>query len=179
MRNYLYLGRGERFERVTHGAIATDADTSAGAAAGDYDGDGDLDLFVANWGSEDEENALYRNETRGASWLVVRPEGRRSNRMGIGLVARVKATIAGRSVWRTRWLYPSTGYGSQSAPEVHLGLGDAAVVDSLVLRWPSGTVDTHAAVAVNRVWRAVEGGPLAPATAAPVSTARLGDHGRR
>jgi enediyne biosynthesis protein E4 len=186
MRNYLYLNLGGgHFERVMQGAISTDADTSAGTAAADYDGDGDLDLFVANWGSNDEENALYRNETRhagvarGAAWVIVRPEGRLSNRMGIGLEARVKAAIHGRPAWRTRWLYPSTGYGSQSAPELHVGLGDAAVIDSLVLRWPAGVVDTYTRLAVNRVWRAIEGKSLEPEAAPPISAAHIRDYGRR
>jgi enediyne biosynthesis protein E4 len=158
MVNWLYWNRGDgRFERETRGRIATDADTSAGVTAGDYDGDGDLDLFVSNWGSNDAPNALYRNEAAPRSWLVVRPEGRRSNRMGIGLRARAKATIAGRPTWQTRWHYLATGYGSQNAPELHFGLGDARVVDTLELRWPSGQVDVHVRVPVGRALRAVEG----------------------
>jgi hypothetical protein len=178
--NFFYRNDGGgRFAKLRGGVAVRHGGNSEGATWADVDNDGDLDLFVANWGSEDEENALYRNEARGQSWIVVRPEGRRSNRMGIGLVVRVKATIGGRPAWRTRWLYPTTGYGSQSAPEVHVGLGSATVVDSLVLTWPSGAIDTHTALAVDRVWRAVEGRSLEPASAAPVSTARLGDHGRR
>ncbi|HKG95011.1 MAG TPA: CRTAC1 family protein [Gemmatimonadaceae bacterium] len=169
-RNYLYLNRGDtrpegtRFERVMRGRIATDADTSAGTAAADVDGDGDLDLFAAAWGSNDQDNAFYRNvagSARGRS-LVLRAEGRRSNRMALGLTARAKATIGGRPVWITRWLLPSTGYGSQNDLALHFGLGDAARVDSLVLRWPSGLLETFTGVETNRAYRAVEGAGLTP-----------------
>ena len=167
MRNWLYWNESGRFVRERRGRIATDADTSAGVAAGDYDGDGDLDLFVANWGSGDELNALYRNDGARGGWLVVRLEGHRSNRMGLGVRLRARATIAHRAVTQTRWNYPATGYGSQSAPELHLGLGDARVVDTLELRWPSGQVDVHVAVPVNHVWRAVEGARALRAEPAP------------
>ena len=66
MRNFLYLNDGHgNFSRDTTGEFAQHAGTSAGAAWADYDLDGDLDIFVANWGSSDQVNRLYRNNTSG------------------------------------------------------------------------------------------------------------------
>lgn len=164
-RNYLYLNRGDgTFERVMRGRVSTDADTSAGVAAADADDDGDLDLFVANWGSNDQDNAFYRNAGGAARgrYLLLRAEGRRSNRMALGLTTRVRATIRGRPVWITRWLLPSTGYGSQNDLALHFGLGDATRVDSLVLRWPSGAVETFTGIETNRAYRVVEGMGMIP-----------------
>ncbi|MDH3734230.1 MAG: VCBS repeat-containing protein, partial [Gemmatimonadota bacterium] len=64
MRNFVYLNEGDgRFVRDLGSVAAVHADTSAGAAWADFDLDGDLDVYVANWGSLDEPNRLYRNTT--------------------------------------------------------------------------------------------------------------------
>jgi hypothetical protein len=58
--NLLYRNNGDgTFTRVTDGVVATDVENSAGVSWGDYDNDGDFDLFIANWGLED--NSLYQN----------------------------------------------------------------------------------------------------------------------
>ena len=163
MRNFLYTqGEDGRFTRLLEGAVVADADTSAGVVSADYDNDGDLDLFVANWGSDDQDNVLYRNETAGNNWFSMRLEGRQSNRFGIGARIRLKSTIRGKAVWQTRHLFPNTGYASQKAYDIHVGLGNAAVVDSLEVRWPSGTVDLHTNIERNTFWKATEGGALEP-----------------
>jgi Tol biopolymer transport system component len=163
MRNFLYRNDGAAsFARVMEGAIATHADTSAGAAAADFDRDGDLDLFVANWGGGDEDNRLYRNETTGRSWIAIRLVGRSSNRFGIGAHLRLKATIDGRSYWQTRWLLPATGYASGDEPIVHFGLGDAAGIDSLEVHWPSGIIDRYADIEPDAFYVAVEGEGIHP-----------------
>lgn len=164
MRNFLYRNDGAvGFVRVIEGAIAAHADTSAGVAAADYDRDGDLDLFVANWGGGDEDNRLYRNETTGRNWVLIRLEGRSSNRSGIGAYVEATATIGGRSVRLTRWLWPATGYASANEPTIHFGLGDAVVVEALEIRWPSGTVDRYADLEPNTRYVAVEGERMLPA----------------
>ncbi len=62
--NLLYQNDGDgTFTRVTDGVVATDVENSAGVSWGDYDNDGDFDLFIANWGRED--NSLYRNDGDG------------------------------------------------------------------------------------------------------------------
>lgn len=163
MRNFLYRNDGtEGFVRVLEGAIAAHADTSAGVAAADYDRDGDLDLFVANWGGGDEDNRLYRNETTGQSWIVIRLEGRGSNRFSIGAYVEATATIGGHSARLTRWLLPATGYASANEPTIHFGLGDAVVVEALEIRWPSGTVDRYAGLRPNVHYVAGEGEGIVP-----------------
>ncbi len=158
MRNFVYLNQGDgRFVRLGGGPVTQDADTSAGAAWADYDMDGDLDLFVANWGGSDEDNALYRNMTSGRSWVSLRTVGRTSNRQGVGAKVRIKAVIGGRAYWQTRWVIPHTGYASQNMHEVHFGLGDATRIDSLEIRWPSGQLDAYARVEPNRFLVVTEG----------------------
>jgi hypothetical protein len=154
--------RGGRFERVLESPFDTDRHISAGTAWSDYDNDGDLDIFVANWGDNAEANDLYRNETSGASWLAIRLEGRRSNRMGVGAEVRLVAEIDGETKTQHRSLLLNTGYGSQNAPNIHFGLGNATVAKTLEISWPSGKVDSYSNVEAKRFWHAVEGGDLAP-----------------
>ncbi len=143
MRNFIYLndGRGG-FTRDMRGEVAIHADTSAGAAWADFDLDGDLDLFVASWGSSDQVNRLYRNttsETSGRSWLGVTLQGDGPNTFAIGARVTCVVTIDGVKHRLTRWNWPATGYGSQNQMLAHFGLGDATVVDSLIVEWPDGT----------------------------------------
>ena len=161
MRNFLYLNRGDgTFRRDTTGAWAAHADTSAGAAWADYDRDGDLDLFVANWGSSDQVNRFYQNQTAGRHWLAVRLVGVQSNRFGIGAQVQLNSSAGGTPRQQTRWMFPTTGYGSQNDYEIHFGLGAARGVDTLTIRWPSGQVDVHTQVTTNTHWTATEGGTL-------------------
>jgi len=47
---------------------------------------------------------------------------------------------------------------SYSSRVTHFGLGEANGVDSLIVSWPSGTVDHHGPLAANRMLHLVEGG---------------------
>jgi hypothetical protein len=42
----------------------------------------------------------------------------------------------------------------------HFGLGDAEVIDELVIHWPSGQVDPYSKIAIDRFYTAVEGKDL-------------------
>jgi hypothetical protein len=164
MRNFLYLNDGfGHFARDTSGDFAQHADTSAGVALADFDLDGDLDLFVANWGSSDQVNRLYRNtasEATGRSWVGFRLTSTSPNSHGWGAKVSVKASIHGAQRWMTRWNDPTTGYGSQNGLMVHFGLGDASNVDTLVVRWRSGHTDTHTNLSARTTWTVHEGGDV-------------------
>jgi hypothetical protein len=119
---------------VRLGGTATAAEGAVGQTWADHDGDGDLDLYVANLGGS---NTLFRNEQATANhWLQVELVGNPSNRSGIG--ARVRVVAGGLA--QVREISGSACMGAQNSLLAEFGLGTATVIDSLVIRWPSGTV---------------------------------------
>jgi hypothetical protein len=129
---------GQRFVNVSN-LLGPDLQVklvSRGSCVGDYDNDGDLDVLEVNL---NEPARLLRNDggNRG-NWVMIRLVGTASNRDGIG--ARVLLTAGGKT--QTRWRVSTSGYLSSSDPRLHFGLGDAARIDRITIRWPSGKVQT-------------------------------------
>ena len=115
-----------------------------------------MDVLITNI---DEVPALLRNGgVAGRHWLGVAVEGRASNRDGIGasLVARAVGLAP-----QTRYAMPTGSYLSSSNPRVHFGLGAAREVD-LGITWPSGLVEHHERLAVDRYVRVVEESAVSP-----------------
>ena len=147
---------GGVFTRITTGAFVTEARSNYGVSAGDYDADGDLDLFVPT-ARHEGPGALYRNDTaNGNHWLELRLLGVLSNASAIGAKVRARATIAGSPRWQLREVRSCTSYGGHDALDVHIGLGDAAQVDSLVVEWPSGIRQVATVVAADQRLTIVE-----------------------
>jgi hypothetical protein len=123
-----------------------------GAAYADFDNDGDLDLLVtANHGAA----TLLRNDGGNRNnALRVRTIGTKSNRDGIG--ARVEVTLAGGG---RLWQVVKTGssYCSQSELPLTFGLGPAARVEGVRVRWPGGRVDVVGQIAANQFITIQEG----------------------
>ena len=143
---------GAHFEDVSRqcGEAMAAKTVSRGSAAGDYDDDGDVDLLVV---SLNGPARLLRNDGGNrSSWLMIQTRGTRSNRDGIG--ARVEVHAGG--VVQMRLVGATSGYLAQSDLRQHFGLGDAERADRVVVRWPSGTVQTLGPVAANQVLVVVE-----------------------
>ena len=151
-------------------AVATGAGTADTAITADYDLDGFLDLFVTNGFSlrpleYGGESKLFRNAGNANHWVQVDLVGTTTNREAVG--ARVYATAGGATQVRVqnsayhRW--------AQDFKRTHFGLGAATTVD-LRVEWPSGAVESFAAVPVDQIYRITEGSGLAALTpgSAPV-----------
>ena len=154
-----FRNRGDgTFEDATRAAGLGHTGKSHGVSFADYDADGDLDLYVPVGGARPGDqwrNVLYRNEGFGNNGIGFRLRGTESNRDGIG--ARIKAVAGGRA----RYAEVASGYsfGNSNSLEAEIGLGRAAQVDELEVRWPSGRVDRWSDIAGGRYWTLTEGAP--------------------
>jgi len=150
-----YLNNGDG----TFTAKATAFTTKKGANSpviGDYDNDGDLDLFIHG---HNIGKGLFRNDSlaTGKNFLSLRVNGTTANKSAIGAKVRVKANINGASVWQMRDISAQNSFQGMNDLRVHVGLNSASVADSIIITYPSGTVDVYTNVAANRFYTVSEG----------------------
>ncbi|MEM1057419.1 MAG: FG-GAP-like repeat-containing protein [Bacteroidota bacterium] len=129
------------FDEQAESVGLAESDAARGLAVFDYDNDGDQDLFISN---VFRAPYLYENHAATGRWLAVTLYGTVSNRDGLG--ATLSAWTDG--IEHVRYHHGSQYLGQNLMP-VHFGLGEATVVDSLVVRWPSGQVDRMDGVPVD------------------------------
>jgi len=153
-RKVLYFNHGGgRFEDVTErlGPPLTTPRAARGAAFGDIDNDGDVDVVISNVNAAPD---LFRTETEpGRHWLLVKLVGTTSNRSAIG--ARLGCTTAGVTQWQE--VRGGGSYISQNDLRAHFGLGAAARVERLWVRWPSGLEEEWRDAAADQILTVREG----------------------
>lgn len=160
VKNFLYINDGNgNFSRDTADISAVETGWSYGAAMGDYDNDGWLDLFVAKCYGQTENNALYKNNGGSNSWIKINLQGTVSNSSAIGAIVRIKTVKNGEPLWQSRRVAGSSGYCGQTL-ELHFGLADAQVIDSVLVEFPSGVRQAVTQSAVNQTLTIVEDSSL-------------------
>ena len=150
-RNMLYenLGTGE-FALATGMGLEGDTAMSFGAAVGDYNNDGYSDIAVCN---QTGPFMLWENSGGDNNWISITLEGTLSNRDAVGSLIEIYQN--GNKTIRST--HCGSSYLSQNSPVVTLGVGTAAQVDSIVIRWPRGGSDVARDVGVNQTLNFVEG----------------------
>lgn len=132
-RAFLNVG-GKEFLEVSHLTGADSDGDGRSVVAADFRNVGMMDLLVRQAGGG--PLLLFENRLPRKNYLTVSLRGRTSNRQGIG--ARLTAVVRGQQL--VREMYPTSGFMSQGPNVVHFGLADAAGVERLTIRWPSGKV---------------------------------------
>lgn len=118
------------------------------AAVGDLNNDGFLDFQTGN--------TLRLNNGNDNNWIKLTLQGVESNRNGIG--ARIE--IYGAWGKQIRDARSGEGFEYMSSLNIHFGIGQATTIDQVIVRWPSGIIDTFDNVEINQTLAVVEGGTL-------------------
>ena len=150
---YKNLGDG-KFKDVSaeSGPGITERFSSRGAAFGDYDNDGDMDALILNM---NDIPSLLRNDGGNAqNWIKIKLVGTKCNRTAIG--ARVHVTTGKHT--QMDEVHSGASVMSQSDLRLHFGLGKAAQVDVLEVKWPTTQkIERFAQVKANQILTIREG----------------------
>lgn len=143
--NFLFQNVGDmQFKDVTVSSGLNTPSFSNGAIYADLDGDGDLDI-VSN-----DINApalVYQNTTvQENSFLKIRLKGNGLNKAAIG--AKIIAKRNDSAFYH--YVSPTRGYLSSIYGEIHIGLGQDTLLNSLSIIWPDGAYQELTAIKTNQ-----------------------------
>lgn len=130
--------------------------SSHSVARGDLNRDGYADIAVQN--QHPFAPYVWQNEGGNANHVRITLEGTVSNRMAIG--SWIKVYAGGKQY--VHYTVCGENYLSQNSQHILFGLGQASVVDSVVVEYPSGHVDRYYDLAVNSEYHFKEGGSMRP-----------------
>jgi hypothetical protein len=130
------------FAPVSYAGIGT-------GAVGDLNNDGFLDI--------QNGNTIRFAVPNSNKWFKVALQGVQSNINGIG--ARVE--IHGAWGVQVRDIRSGEGFEFMSSLNAHFGLGQATTIDQVIIKWPSGIIDTYNNLTPNQSLFVVEGASLA------------------
>ena len=151
---YLNEGNGQFTNLLNHTLTLGEAHT---AKIFDQDNDGDLDvLTIGNAYDIEGHNYLYINEGNDNSSVSISCVDQFNCATPYGTRVYAKTVIDGEFISQIRELSLIDGNVAFAYTPVHFGLGDADIIDTLVIRWPSGHVDEYLNVQANQFFRAVE-----------------------
>jgi hypothetical protein len=137
------------------GSAVTTPQVGRGMAVGDLFNKGRLDLVVENLTGA--PMILEARPDPAYHWVSFELEGSTVNRLALN--ARVYVTAGGfRQMDEVR---SGGSYLSQSDLRLHFGLGDAAKIDKVEVKWPDGSTQSFEGVAADRFYKLKQGGVLA------------------
>jgi hypothetical protein len=134
---HVWLNDGSgKFVDVARAVGVADTNDGRAVALVDLWNRGVLDVIVAN---ERGPLLIYKNTVSPENkWVEFELEGTSSNRSAIG--ARVTLYWSGQQ--QVQEVSGGSGFASQNQRRLHFGLGKAARIEKVVIRWPSGKLQT-------------------------------------
>ena len=134
-----------KFEDVAQAVGVTDTYDGRAVALADLWNNGVLDAVVAN---QRGPLLIYKNTVApGNDWIEFDLEGGKSNRSAIG----AQVTIFWNGEKQAQTVSGGSGFASENDRRLHFGLGKNPQIDKVVIRWPSGFVQTLDHVTPNRL----------------------------
>ena len=126
------------FVEASTAAGLDDTSWGSGLIAFDMDRDGDQDLAQVCQAGPLRLRANVSPGAQSNNWLVVQPRMRGTNHFAIGATVRVVAN----GLTMRRLVTAGVSFMAQEPAEAHFGLGQAAIVQQVVVEWPGGMGQT-------------------------------------
>ena len=147
-----YNLRDRTFANITAdaGSVLSEPHSGRGMALGDLFNDGHQEALVNNM---NETPSLYYNTGPVENWITLRLVGVKSNRAALG----TSVTLQQADDKRQQEVRSGDGYISQSDLRLHFGLGKSEKAKKLIIRWPSGLVETLSDLPANHYYLVREG----------------------
>lgn len=150
-RNKLFYNQGDNtFVEDTTDQITLFPYHSYGSTLGDWNDDGYPDIAVMNVGGDPMK--FWQNNGGDNNWIKLHFQGTASNRDAIG--TWVEVWTGGQK--QIRYTMCGTSFSSQYSNNYTVGLGQSQGVDSIMVKWPSGVINTIYDLAVNHHYFIVE-----------------------
>ena len=163
-----YNLRDGTFANITAeaGTVLSESHSGRGMALGDLFNDGRLEALVNNM---NETPSLYYNTSPIGNWISLQLVGVKSNRAALGAVV----TLEQGGDKREMEVRSGDGFISQSDLRLHFGLGNASKAERVVIRWPSGLVETLSDIPANNYYVVREGSGIDRSKTHGVSSVRI------
>lgn len=130
--------------------------TGRGLAVGDLFNDGKQELVVEN--IEGQPTILRPEGGPDNHWISFELGGTKSNKLGLNAQIRVTA----EDLVQTDEVRSGGSYLSQNDLRLHFGLGNHRQADSVVVSWPSGTIDRLTNLSADHFYCVEEGLGIVP-----------------
>lgn len=147
------LSGGNMYQNNGNMTFTNKANVTKNGPVGDFNNDGFLDIQT--------DGIIHMGHDNGNKWIKIHLKGITSNSNGIG--ARVE--LYGTWGKQIRDVRSGDGFEFMSSLNTHFGIGTATAIEKVVIKWPSGIVDTVYNPAVKQSLLITEG-----------STLSVGDH---
>ena len=149
------------------GAVLSESHSGRGMALGDLFNDGHLDAVVNNM---NEAPSLYYNTAPVGNWISLQLVGVKSNRAALGALV----TLERGGDKQEQEVRSGGGFISQSDLRIHFGLGKSPKAEKVVIRWPSGLVETLTDLPANQYYVVREGSGVDKSKTQGVSSVHIG-----
>jgi PKD repeat protein len=126
-------------------------------AVADITSDGKTDILFSKANDYSAEDYVFINKTQSDNhWIKIHCFGSKSNINAIGSKVAVKAKMHNNDSWQFRTIEASAGQNVQNGYEIHFGLGDAVIADSLEILWTSGERSIFTGLSCDKVYSIIE-----------------------
>jgi hypothetical protein len=173
-----YNQRDGTFANITAvaGSVLSEPHAGRGMALADLFNDGHQEALVNNM---NETPSLYYNTSPIGNWISLQLIGVKSNRAALGAVVTLEQGSDKRENDKhendkhEKEVRSGDGYISQSDLRLHFGLGKSSRAEKIVIRWPSGLVETLADLPANQYYVVREGSGVDQSKTHGVSSVRI------